>query len=59
MNGNRFGGMRNATIGGYGNNYDMGGQSWNPSAFNQNNTMNGLRKAPSQGARSGIPAVRH
>jgi len=57
-NGNRYGGMRNATIGGYGNNnYDMGGQSWNPSAFNQNNTLNGLRQGPSQGARGGIPSA--
>jgi hypothetical protein len=58
-NGSRYGGMRNATIGGYGNNnYDMGGQSWNPSAFNQNNTLNGLRQGSSQNARGGIPSVR-
>ena len=62
----RFGGdMRSATVGGYGNGYDMGGQSWNASAF-ANNSLNGLggggpalRKPPSRGGRSGIPSVRH
>ena len=59
--GNRFGEMRNATIGGYGGGYDMGGQSWNAGAFNSN-TLNGfggtgLRKPPSRGGRSGIPSV--
>ena len=58
--GNRFGEMRNATVGGYGG-YDMGGQSWNAGAFNSN-TLNGfggpgLRKPPSRGGRSGIPSV--
>jgi len=52
--------MRN-TIGGFGGGYDMGGQSWNASAFGQNNTLNGLggpglRKPPSRG-RTGLPSV--
>ncbi|KAK4501275.1 hypothetical protein PRZ48_007082 [Zasmidium cellare] len=60
FNGNRFNDMRNATVGGYGNGYDMGGQSWNAGAFGQNNTLNGLggsslRKPPSRGGRSGLP----
>ena len=62
--GNRYGDMRNATVGGYGGGYDMGGQSWNAGAFAQNNTLNGLgghglRKPPSRGGRSGIPSVRN
>lgn len=61
-NGNRYNDMRNATIGGYGNGYDMGGQSWNSGAFGQNNTLNGLggtglRKPPSRGGRAGLPSV--
>ncbi|GAB1731136.1 hypothetical protein NU195Hw_g8245t1 [Hortaea werneckii] len=56
----RFGDMRNATIGGYGSGYDMGGQSWNAGAFGANNTMNGpgpgMRKPPSRG-RAGIPSA--
>lgn len=62
-NGNpRYNDMRNATVGGYGNGYDMGGQSWNAGAFAQNNTLNGLggqslRKPPSRGGRSGLPSV--
>jgi hypothetical protein len=62
-NGNRFNDMRNATVSGYGNGYDMGGQSWNAGAFGQNNTLNGLgnggsmRKPPSRGGRAGLPSV--
>lgn len=61
---NRFGGdMRNATVGGYGGAYDMGGQSWNAGSFNANHSLNGLggpglRKPPSRGGRSGLPSVR-
>ncbi|GAB7362384.1 hypothetical protein MBLNU230_g2708t2 [Neophaeotheca triangularis] len=62
--GNAFGGMRNATIGGYGGGYDMGGgqQSWNAGAFGQNHTLNGLggtglRKPPSRAGRSGLPSA--
>ena len=60
----RFGGdMRNATIGGYGGGYDMGGQSWNANSFNANHSLNGLggpglRKPPSRGGRSNLPSVR-
>jgi len=63
--GERYGDMRNATIGGYGGGgYDMGGQSWNAGAFSQNNTLGGpggpggpgSRKLPSRG-RAGIPSV--
>ena len=59
--GDRFADMRNATIGGYGGAYDMGGQSWNAAAFGGNNTLNGLggtglRKLPSRG-RAGLPSV--
>ncbi|EME42891.1 hypothetical protein DOTSEDRAFT_72359 [Dothistroma septosporum NZE10] len=64
FNGNRFNpsDMRNATVGGYSNGYDMGGQTWNAGAFGQNNTLNGLggtgqRKPPSRGGRSGIPSA--
>lgn len=58
---NRFDNMRNATIGGYGNAYDMGGGSWNAGAFGQNNTLNGfggtgMRRPQSKG-RSGLPSV--
>jgi hypothetical protein len=60
----RFNDMRNATISGaYGNNYDMGGQSWNPGAFSGSNTLNGLggpglRQQNSRGGgRGGIPSV--
>ncbi|KXT08294.1 hypothetical protein AC579_6680 [Pseudocercospora musae] len=60
--GNRYNDMRNATVGGYGNAYDMGNQSWNTGAFGQNNTLNGLgasalRKPPSRGPRSGLPSA--
>lgn len=61
---NRFGDARNATIGGYGGGYDMGGGAWNTGAFgNSNNTINGLggpglRKPPSRNGRGGIPSVR-
>lgn len=60
--GDRYGDVRNNTIGGYGGGYDMGGQSWNAGAFGQNNTLNGLgghslRKPPSRG-RAGLPSVR-
>ena len=59
--GDRYGEMRNATVGGYGGGYDMGGQSWNAGAFGHNNTMGGpggpgSRKPPSRG-RAGIPSV--
>ena len=62
FSGNRYNDMRNATVGGYGNGYDMGNQSWNTGAFGQNNTLNGLggsglRKPPSRGGRSGLPSV--
>ncbi|WPH00698.1 rna-binding post-transcriptional regulator cip2 [Acrodontium crateriforme] len=59
---NRFGSNgRNATIGGYGGGFDMGGQSWNAGAFLQNNTMNGyaatgMRKPPSRG-RTQLPSA--
>lgn len=62
-NGNRFTDMRNATVSGYANGYDMGGQSWNAGAFGQNNTLNGLsnggsmRKPPSRAGRAGLPTV--
>ena len=61
--GARFNDGRNATIGGYGGGYDMGGGSWNAGAFGNNNTLNGLgggpglRKPPSRGGRGGIPSV--
>ena len=59
---NKFMDMRNATIGGYGGVYDMGGQAWGAGAYNTNGTLNGLggtglRKPPSRGGRSGIPNV--
>lgn len=62
---NKFAGDgRNSTIGGYGNTYDMGGQSWNGGTFgnHNNNTLNGLgapglRKPASRGARAGLPSV--
>ncbi|CAK3836348.1 RNA-binding PIN4 [Lecanosticta acicola] len=62
FNGNRYNDMRNATVGGYGNGYDMGAQSWNTGAFGQNNTLNGLggsglRKPPSRAGRSGLPSA--
>lgn len=59
----RYGDARNATIGGYGGGYDMGGQSWNAGgSFGGNNTVNGfggppMRKPGSRG-RTGIPNVR-
>ncbi|KAF2718366.1 hypothetical protein K431DRAFT_306155 [Polychaeton citri CBS 116435] len=36
----RFSGS--ATVSSYPHGYDMGGSSWNPNAFTQNNTLNGL-----------------
>ncbi|KAK3110846.1 Peptidyl-prolyl cis-trans isomerase pin4 [Teratosphaeriaceae sp. CCFEE 6253] len=59
--GDRFQDMRNATIGGYGNGYDMGGASWNANAFGQNNTINGMggnsMRRPHSKGRSGLPAA--
>jgi hypothetical protein len=58
-----FGNMRNATVGGYGNGYDLGGGTWNAGAFGQNHTLgggmggtNGMRRPQSKG-RSGLPSV--
>ncbi|EMC97699.1 hypothetical protein BAUCODRAFT_463078 [Baudoinia panamericana UAMH 10762] len=59
--GDKYGDMRNATIGGYGADYGMGGGSWNASAFSQNNTMNGLgtssMRRPHSKGRSGLPSA--
>ncbi len=62
--GDRYQDSRNATIGGYGNGYDMGGGTWNANAFAQNNTINGgmgmgvnsMRRPRSRG-RAGLPSV--
>ncbi|KAK5743312.1 Peptidyl-prolyl cis-trans isomerase pin4 [Elasticomyces elasticus] len=54
---NRFNGdMRNQTIGGYGNGYEIGGRDWNGNAFNHNNTMGGSMRPRSKG-RSGLPSA--
>lgn len=59
--GDRFGDMRNATIGGYGGSFDMGGGSWNNGAYGQNNTINGMgghgMRRPQSKGRSGLPTV--
>ncbi|KAK0940938.1 Peptidyl-prolyl cis-trans isomerase pin4 [Friedmanniomyces endolithicus] len=62
--GDRYQDSRNATIGGYGNGYDMAGGAWNANAFAQNNTINGgmgmgansMRRPRSRG-RAGLPSA--
>lgn len=63
----RFGGdMRNATVGGYGNGYDINGSSggWNAAAFAQNGAGGSLHalgagsmRKPNSRGRTGLPNV--
>ncbi|KAK3673658.1 Peptidyl-prolyl cis-trans isomerase pin4 [Recurvomyces mirabilis] len=58
--GDRFNDGR-STIGGYGNEYGMGGATWNSNTFGQNNTVNGLggtgMRRPQSKGRAGLPAA--